>query len=421
MAKFTRELDELVANGVITPEVAENIRSYYNKPGEGKSLVVIAFGIIGALLVGMGVVLILAHNWDTLSKPVKLFFGFLPLIASHGLAAFIILKNKNSAALREATGVIMIFGVATAIAIVSQIYNIQGNFERFLLVWTVLSLPVMYVLQSRIASLLYWMILTWYAFEAADIFRAHHTSYYWWLAIAALPFYIQLVRKHPDSNSVSFHNWVVGLAFTILLALGEFQSQLVVPMYVTLFSIYILLGQLPYFANRKLINNAWLIGGSAGTIGLLLFLTFEWPDFSNAPDNWWLAPPVLMWAAMFVVASLLLYRVGNQNGFRNVLSKSYTFVVFLVLFLVGLSSPLVSRGLTNVLLLALGVYTIREGAAANKLWKMNYGLLILSILIACRFFDTDMSFVIRGLLFVAIGVGFFAMNYYMIRKRRAMS
>jgi hypothetical protein len=70
------------------------------------------------------------------------------------------------------------------------------------------------------------------------------------------------------------------------------------------------------------------------------------------------------------------------------------------------------------LLLALGLYNILEFALANQLWKMNYGLLILSILIGCRFFDTDISFVIRGLLFVAIGAGFFIMNIYMVRKRK---
>jgi hypothetical protein len=180
-----------------------------------------------------------------------------------------------------------------------------------------------------------------------------------------------------------------------------------------------LIGQLPVFADRRLINNAWLIGGSAGTIGLLLFLTFEWSNLSGRPSEWWLSIPLLIWIILFVIASVLLYIVGKRNGFRNVLSKSYTFIVIVLLVLIGLKEPLISRGLTNVLLLALGIYTIREGAVAGKLWKMNYGLLILSVLTGCRFFDTDMSFVVRGLLFVAIGVGFFAMNLYMIRKRNA--
>src|SRR5262249_21180357 len=137
-----------------------------------------------------------------------------------------------------------------------------------------------------------------------------------------------------------------------------------VPAYVTLFSVFILIGQLPYFANRKLITNAWLIGGSGGTIGLLLFLTFEWPDLSGETWQWWLSVPLLIWAILFTIACFLLYRVGNRIGFRNVLSKSYTFIIFLLLFLIGLSEPLISRGLANILLLALGVYTIREGALA---------------------------------------------------------
>src|SRR5262249_42781506 len=136
---------------------------------------------------------------------------------------------------------------------------------------------------------------------------------------------------------------------------------------------------------------------------------------------WWAGPPLFIWISLFIVASVLLYIVGRNVGYRNVLSKSYTFLIFLVLFFIGLSNPLISRGLTNVLLLALGVYTIREGALADQLWKMNYGLLILAVLIGCRFFDTDMSFILRGLLFVGIGVGFFVMNIMMMRKRKVQS
>jgi hypothetical protein len=426
MANITRELDELVANGIITPEVAENIRGYYkkeNKPGGGVTLAVIAFGIIGALLVGMGIVLIIAHNWDTLSTSVKLFLGFLPLFAAQAIAGFIVFKQFKSQAWREATGVVLTFGVATAIAIVSQVYNLHGDFGNFLLLWSVLTLPIMYVLQSRISSLLFWMIITWHATEVGfGLFRDNSMPvYYWALAAVAVPFYINLIRKTPDANSVSFHNWVIGISLTIVLALGDYPygEDLLIPAYVTLFSIFMLIGQLPYFANRRLINNAWLIGGSAGTIGMLLFLTFVWNDGVNQPKEYWLSVPMAIWVTLFIIASILLYIVGTKVGFRNVLSKSYTFIIFLLLFLIGLYQPLISRALTNILLLALGIYTIREGAAADKLWKMNYGLLILSVLIACRFFDTDMSFVLRGLLFVAIGVGFFAMNFYMIRKRKA--
>lgn len=418
MAKFTRELDELVANEIITPDVAEKIRGYYDSPSQGSNRLVIAFGIIGALLVGMGVVLIIAHNWDTLSNSMKLVVGLGPMLACHVAAGFLVIRQSNSKAWTESVAVMLVFAVATAIAIVSQVYNISGDFPKFLMTWTLLTLPIIYLLRSWMASLLYWIGITWYAFEASG-----DPIYFWLLGLLALPFYFLLIKKAPDANSISFHNWLIGGAAAIVLGLHGYQGvrELIVPVYITLFSVYILIGQLPYFASRKLISNAWLIGGSGGIIILLLYCTFYWPDLSGNLTDWWTSTPFFVWLFLFVVSSVLLYIVGSKVGYRNVLSKSYTFIIFLILFLIGLSNPVISRGLTNILLLALGVYTIREGALADQLWKMNYGLLILSILIGCRFFDTDISFVIRGLLFVAIGAGFFLMNVYMVRKRKVVS
>jgi len=38
--------------------------------------------------------------------------------------------------------------------------------------------------------------------------------------------------------------------------------------------------------------------------------------------------------------------------------------------------------------------------------------------VVCRFFDTNISFVLRGLMFVAVGAGFFFANSRLIKKRQ---
>jgi hypothetical protein len=182
----------------------------------------------------------------------------------------------------------------------------------------------------------------------------------------------------------------------------------------------LLIGQLPVFASRKLLSNGWLVVGSGGMIFLLLFLTFEWPDFVSHPVEWWISPELGIWIGLFAVASFLLHRVARDVGYWNVLTKSYMFIVFIPLMYIGNQSSGAAIVLTNLTILALGVYTIREGAIANRLWHMNYGMLILSLLIICRFFDTDIPFVFRGVLFIGIGAGFFGMNYYVMRKRKAV-
>lgn len=64
----------------------------------------------------------------------------------------------------------------------------------------------------------------------------------------------------------------------------------------------------------------------------------------------------------------------------------------------------------------IGILTIRKGAKKNHLGVLNYGLLIITALVICRFFDTDLSSIIRRLLFVSVGIGFFLTNYWMLKK-----
>jgi hypothetical protein len=74
--------------------------------------------------------------------------------------------------------------------------------------------------------------------------------------------------------------------------------------------------------------------------------------------------------------------------------------------------------LTNFYLLFIGIKEISKGNTENSLARMNFGILIVAILVTCRFFDTEMSFVIRGILFILVGIGFLALNYFMLRKKR---
>jgi hypothetical protein len=121
---------------------------------------------------------------------------------------------------------------------------------------------------------------------------------------------------------------------------------------------------------------------------------------------------------LILICAGLLSHLLKSKSWHDVNSKSYAFIVFLILFFIGQSFPGVAQLLVNILVLLLAVHTIRDGAQRNHLGILNYGLLIITALITCRFFDTDFSFVLRGLLFIAIGIGFFAANYYMIQKRK---
>src|SRR6187431_426249 len=92
-----RALPELVQSGIVDEATAERIRAYYalqlNTSG---NRLFIVFGILGALLVGMGILLILAHNWDDLPRNVRVFIGLLPLLAGQIAAGYLIFKEIHN-------------------------------------------------------------------------------------------------------------------------------------------------------------------------------------------------------------------------------------------------------------------------------------------------------------------------------------
>ncbi len=113
---------------------------------------------------------------------------------------------------------------------------------------------------------------------------------------------------------------------------------------------------------------------------------------------------------------LLIYQKKRESP-MTIKPVELVFLLFIGIFFVGITSPFVTV-LINLLVLAIGILTIREGAIHNHFGILNYGLLIVTVLIFCRFFDTNLSFIFRGLLFVIVGLGFFYANYWMSRRKR---
>jgi len=76
------------------------------------------------------------------------------------------------------------------------------------------------------------------------------------------------------------------------------------------------------------------------------------------------------------------------------------------------------QALMNLYVLGLGVALIGLGVRDRRLGVVNLGMLVTAALVIARFFDRDLSFVLRGLAFIAVGIGFLATNVMLIRRKR---
>ena len=423
--QILKELPDLVQAQVITEETAERIKVYYeNQPSQSSNRLFIVFGILGALLVGMGIVLIVAHNWDTLPKAAKLTIGFIPLLVGQCFAAFVFFRKAEETAWREGTAAFLFFAIAISISIVSQVYNIEGDLGGFLFIWMILALPLVYVLRSSVASLLFILGITWYACEVGYFsYPQGHAPFYWILLLLVLPFYyLEFIRKNRKNNFFYFHSWFLALSVSTCLGLFiESNEELILIAYMSLFSAFVIISQMEAFETNRVLTNAYLVIGSLGVIILLLIVSFDfyWTELhEESLQEFFLSPESSVSVFLTLLSGILLFILLRKNTWSSLNYKSFAFIIFILLFIIGINSPVMAQLLTNLLILVLAVYTIRDGAQRNHLGILNYGLLIITALICCRFFDTDFSFVVRGLLFIGVGVGFFITNYYTIQKRK---
>ncbi|WP_111707259.1 DUF2157 domain-containing protein [Lutibacter citreus] len=423
---ISKDLKELVEANVISEDIAGNIQAFYNKKeNTSPNKLFIVFGILGALLVGLGIILILAHNWDNLSRLTKTVIAFIPLVIGQLLCGFTLLKKNNNTTWIESSSVFLFFGVGASISLISQIYNIPGNITSFTITWMLLCLPLVYLMKSNSIGFLYIIGITFYACKIGYWTYPHVETYvYWLLLLLILPNYYLLYKKSPKSNFLVFYNWLIPLSIIISLGtVATYFEEIMFAAYLSILGVYYLIGNSNYFKAQKLRNNSFLVLGSLGTIGVLLSLSFSWywDDLLNIQFQYNGFKPyaeIIVTSIFSIIAFILLLKQFRKEFIKKSTLIEFVFILFIILFLIGLktSFPVI---IINLLVFLIGILTIREGARKNHLGILNYGLLIITALVICRFFDTDLSFIIRGLLFISVGVGFFITNYWMLKKRKS--
>lgn len=418
------DLDELVASEVIDESTAAKIWNFQRAQNEdAPNRLGIILSVLGAALVGLGIMLIIAHNWDNFNRPVKTFLAFLPMIIGQIACVYTLYQQKEKAAWREGSATFLFFAVGACIGMVSQIYHLEGELGGFLLTWMLLVLPLIYVMQSSMVSLLYLGGITWYATNCGYA-NSHEPYLFWALLAMSFPYYYRLYQHRPTSNAFNYHSWAIALSVLIALGLWAKDAEMLMWVaYVSLLGLYFLIGCLPFFRNKRSVNNPFLLIGLFGTIGLFLTFTFFffWEEIVQERMDWsGLFLQQEFWVAILLTISAL-YLFWQQKPFENftkVAPLPYGFILFLLVFLLGYNYPIIGMVLSNLFVLATGIFYIHRGNELNRLSVLNLGLLTIAALIVCRFFDLDLSFVTRGILFVLVGLGFFLANYQLLQKRK---
>jgi hypothetical protein len=83
------------------------------------------------------------------------------------------------------------------------------------------------------------------------------------------------------------------------------------------------------------------------------------------------------------------------------------------------SCSFAAAALINCYALWLGIDILTRGIRSDSIARANFGLILIAALAISRFFDSELSFVTRGLGFIVVGAGFLVANILLFKKRAA--
>lgn len=421
---FLGELPGLEESGVVDGEAAAALRGHYEPVllAPRRSVAMVAFGILGGVLVGLGIVLLLAHNWQWLSRPVRTVVAFLPLLAGVGLAGFTVACRWESDAWREGSGAFLMAAVGTSIALVSQTYHAMADLTGFLLIWMLLSAPLAYVLRSGVVAAFYWIGLLAWAGE--DWGRA---LAFWPLVAAMLPYFWMAWRERPDGVRVSWMGWVLAVCLSIapMVVRTSSGANFAFLLSGVLFALF----HLAAYARSDDAPGFWRhpfgAVGALGMVILMLILSFgelhggrEWWRYEGRLGQEWMVHDAILLAVLLGGVAFCAVAVVRQ---RRPMPLVFGAGALLVGVLYVARDKNLARGLCSLYLLALGLLMLREGVKTDSLRRLNAGMGILALLVAARFFDQDVSLAWRGLAFIVLGLGFLGTNVWMLKRRKEVA
>ncbi len=400
------ELPILERDGLLDAESREKLEQFYRKrldAAPARSWLLRSISIIGVLMISGGIVLLTAHNWDMLPKFWKIAISFTPFVLSGGFGILVLIKRMGQTA-ENAAAMLISASIAGLIALISQIYHINGSMFDYLTLVLGLSLPLMYVFRSVILGTLFPLFLLFYS---AGLSRGDSAWIPFVYTLLWLPFAVRQFWK-PDSIAAAAMRYVFPVwAAAMLVQYGistKAESELLYELLCIGAAGFLNAGLILHDEKKGKFGNPWLIAGY-GIIALLLVIwcctgrLFRMPEIAHA-GNFSLA----VWG-VFTAGALfpLLFRFSFE--------KLYIGLFALLPFAGDLLPPGKSDVLTPSLYLGgFGVFLIGYGFPRGDLVRLNLGLLALIALIVCRIFNENYSILTRAMVFLSLGVVFLLAN-----------
>ena len=425
------ELPKLTETGIINEETAARIRDHYfnqdEKPAYNIALIITS--ILGALLIGGGITLIFAYNWEDLSRSSRTILSFAPLITAQLFFGFAYFFRKDSLAWKESTSGFLMLMMGTSIALIDQTYSLGGRMQDFVLTWMLLTIPLIYLANSTLVSILYMMGIAWWTSLTGSFFYYGEDIYYWVLIIAVIPHLL----INTDPKNITIRSNILGWTFAISLVLA---ANWIIPVkyapyrYLLKGCIYAalyLVGKYYYAKGSTMWARPFQTVGIAGVAISSMILSYKWHFMFEDISDWFRESDyegtahVINIALVSIFSTLylgmIIFHKIKKNHF-NYFVPLYPWLVLAGIYLYNIDHSRLTVILFNLFIFAYGIYYLVNGFKQRTIALVNAGMAFISALILIRFFDSHVSFLVKGTAFIIVGVGFLVANIILLKKMK---
>jgi uncharacterized membrane protein len=431
LRRLRAELPQWVQRGWVTPQHSESILEHAARQARGAPRHIAAFGLLGALLLGAGVIMFFAANWDALPKLAKLALLAAALAASYAGAG--VCRARGLAASAHGLLLLGVVLFGASIFLIAQMYHIDAHYPDGVLLWAAGALAAAALGQSQpalVAALV--LALLWSGIETFAFERNPH-----WPFLPALVAAAALVYAQRWLAALRVAGWTLLIWCAFTLVADEFLAR---PWSagepLALLQLYAFAGIALYIVGRAMESSARLaeyappvvmtgaIGAAAAWFALSFPELHRLGTFGALPSPAWLAATV---ALLILVAALMVWRYHDTPLGSLPLYRKGAFVWLMLAAALAVAGLLAHGEFPgwaalgyNVLAFAGALWMVLTGVDRGERRIVNLGIACFGALILARYVDTFWSLLDRSYFFMVGGALLLGAGVMLERARRRL-
>ena len=413
------ELPGLRTQGVLSIEAENALRTHYeSRISDSRSYFPLALAILGLALIAGGIVLIFNYNWDQMSLKGQIAVSFLPLALGLVVSLYTLIGSRSQL-WREASAILTAAGGATAVALLSRIFQLHGSLADYMTLVLLNALPLIFIFDSiGLATL-----CTFGMFPLIEFGIAPAPNPVRSLILTGILIYQFLHLRNGGRYRIYTRYLVIpAMLYTCI----QYSSSCPMLMLFSMAGFFLLLSCNSADEGDSFWKNPWF-PISFVLMTVLLAISTESSRPFRIPAGMSSEQLFCFWipeGLLLAGTAGLIFRNIRQKR-RDIYRIMIPVMMILVLagYLICTETPpqnhLFFRIAMNCFMGAFGISLLAVGARTRSLLVFNEGMLLCSVLFVLRFLSADIGLVIRGIGMILAGLVIIGANLYLLRRIRS--